>query len=144
MNPAEGEAVLCPSAPPEWKQSVAFGVVGGSAAEPRLRHLPAPLPVTPELLALRQPVRPTEVFRFAAPCAGHGCVHFQGDQCKLVQRIVRILPAVAEAVPPCLIRPTCRWWKQEGKSACFRCPQIVTDNVGPSEEMARAYLPGAR
>jgi len=50
--------------------SFVFGVVNGTADEPRLRHLTEPQPVTLELLELAAPVRPTEVFRFAAPCAG--------------------------------------------------------------------------
>jgi len=49
--------------------AVAFGVAGGTAAEPPVSYLKEPLPVTPELLELAEPVEPTEVFHFAAPCA---------------------------------------------------------------------------
>jgi hypothetical protein len=44
-------------------------------------------------------------------------------------RVVEKLPAVAEDLPPCSIRRNCRWWQQEGKAACQRCPQIITDTT---------------
>jgi len=129
---------LCPSAQPEWQGSVAFGVVRGTAEEPRVTNYPEVLPVTEDLLKLAQPVHPTEVFRFAAPCLCHGCVHFKIDRCSLVERIVRILPEVVRSLPSCAIRSHCRWWQQEGANACFRCPQVVTENHNPSTLMRKA------
>ncbi|HVF55797.1 MAG TPA: hypothetical protein VM934_06580 [Pyrinomonadaceae bacterium] len=138
---AESRLLLCPSAQPEMEQSVAFGVVGGTVEAPSMAHLEHPLPVTEELLALTNPVPATEVFRFAAPCAGHACQHFDGADCGLVTRIVQIMPAVTTALPPCSIRPECRWWQQEGKAACMRCPQIVTESYNGSDELRRAATP---
>jgi hypothetical protein len=135
---------LCPSAQTDWPGAVAFGVVAGSVEEPRVRHLAEPLPVTDQLLAMTHPLRATEVLRIAAPCAGSACVHFDGENCQLVTRITRLLPVVADALPPCSIRPTCRWWLQEGKSACMRCPQIVTDNYDPQGSLKEAIEPVAR
>jgi hypothetical protein len=123
------------------EDSVVFGVIVGTSEEPRLAHLVKPQPVTEELLALAEPVAPTEVFRFAASCAGKGCQHFDGNNCRLAARIVENIPAVTEALPPCSIRSSCRWWQQEGKAACMRCPQIVTDNYYPSEQLRRAADP---
>jgi hypothetical protein len=131
----------CPSARPEMEGSVVFGVVGGTAGEPRLGYLEKPLPVTDEILALSGPVPPTEIFRFAAPCAGHSCQHFDGARCTLVQRIVGLLPVVGDDLPPCRLRPTCLWWKQEGKPACLRCPQVVSQSYEPTEELQRAATP---
>ena len=135
---------FCPSAQPDWEGAVVLGVVGGTLEEPRLAYLDEPSPATPELMETTSPVKPTEVFRIAAPCAGSKCVHFDGTNCQLVTRIVNILPRVADALPPCHIRPTCRWYLQEGKSACQRCPQVVTDNYNPSEQLLRAYEPVPR
>jgi hypothetical protein len=118
-----------------------LGVVGGSVTEPQLSYLEEPAPVTDELLALAGPVKPTEVFRFAAPCVESKCCHFDGTDCRLVTRIVRILPAVTEALPACRIRHDCRWFEQEGRPACMRCPQVITQNYSPSEEMVRAATP---
>lgn len=134
---------LCPSAPPEWEGSRVIGVVGGTAAEPRVSSLSQPLPVTADLLALAAPVTPTEVFRFAAPCHCTGCVHFAERKCTLVERIVTLVPPVSGQLPFCLIRNECRWWQQEGRAACLRCPQVVTDNCNPSVVMRQASTPPA-
>jgi hypothetical protein len=132
---------LCPSARPEMEDSVVFGVIVGTSEEPRLAHLVKPQPVTHELLALADPVAPTEIFRFAASCAGNGCQHFDGAKCRLATRIVENLPTVSEELPPCSIRSSCRWWQQEGKAACMRCPQIVTDIYSPSDQLRQAADP---
>jgi hypothetical protein len=118
-----------------------FGVIGGTAAEPRLAYLDEPAPATGDLLALAGEVQPTEVFRMAAPCVESKCTHFDGRNCGLATRIVQILPAVVDALPHCVIRKDCRWFQQEGKSACTRCPQVVTLNCAASEEMVQAATP---
>lgn len=124
---------LCPSAQPEMTGSVVFGVVGGTLDAPRVGYLATPLPTTPELLALSGPVEPTEIFRFAAPCAGSACRHFDGSTCRLAARTVELMTPVVDQLPPCRVRPECRWWLQEGKDACLRCPQVVTQAYAPSE-----------
>ena len=133
---------LCPSAQPGMEGAVVFGVVGGTATEPRVGYLAERLAATPDVLALTGAVQPTEVFRFGAPCAGGGCRHFDGSSCRLAAKLVQLTPAVTDAsLPPCALRPDCRWWRQEGKAACMRCPQVVTVNYLPSEQMRRAADP---
>lgn len=132
---------LCPSARPEWGNSAVFGVLTGTVEEPRVTYLNQPQPVTEELMALSGSVTPTEVFRIAAPCAGNGCQHFNGTDCRLATRIVQQMHAVASELPPCPIRRNCRWWQQEGKAACMRCPQVVTDNYNPSEQIRQVATP---
>lgn len=134
----------CPSAQPDWADSVVFGIISGTVEEPRLIHLTKTQPVTEELLSLSQPVNPTEIFRFAAPCAGDNCQHFDGSTCHLVTKVVQILPAVVEELSPCRVRPTCRWWQQEGKAACMSCPQIVTETYYPSEQLRQAADPDVK
>jgi predicted ribosomally synthesized peptide with nif11-like leader len=140
-NTSEKKVSLCPSAQPDWSNSVVFAISAGTVEAPEVVHLPELQPVTKELLALAEPVTPTEVFRFAAPCAEKGCTHFDGSQCQLVERIVAGVPTVADTLPPCRIRQDCRWWQQEGKEACFRCTQIVTNNYSPSDEVRKAATP---
>jgi hypothetical protein len=132
---------MCPSAQPEMTGSVAFGVVGGTAAEPRVSWIERPVPVTEGLLALTGPVPPTQVLRIAAPCQENACCHFDGADCRLATKLVQLMPAVTQSLPPCRIRPDCRWFLQEGRAACAVCPQIVTCSVNPSEELAIAATP---
>ena len=138
MELKRSRPVLCPSAQPEIADCVAFGVVGGTAAQPRVAWLERPVPLTQELLGLAGPVHPTEVLRLAAPCQEGACCHFDGTDCRLATRLVQLLPAVTEPLPPYQIRADCRWFLQEGRMACKRCPQIVTCALNPSEELNRA------
>jgi hypothetical protein len=141
MESHTAKETLCPSARPELPESLVFGVIVGTVQEPCVNYLKQPLPITDDLIALSAPVAPTEVFRTAATCMTKGCQHFDGTNCRLAMRIVEQLPVVAEELPPCSIRRDCRWWQQEGKAACMRCPQVVTDNYHPSEQMRQAVAP---
>jgi hypothetical protein len=140
MKPSNGK-ILCPSAQPEMTGSVVFGVVGGTAAEPRVSWIEKPVAVTADLLALTGTVPPTQVLRIAAPCQENACCHFDGTDCRLATKLVQLIPAVTPSLPPCRVRPDCRWFVQEGRAACAVCPQIVTYSVNPSEELAIAATP---
>lgn len=137
----EGSTTLCPSARVEVENSTVFGIISGTVEEPRVTYLKNPLPVTDEIITLSEPVTPTEVFRIAAPCAQNGCQHFDGRNCGLATRVSQNLPEAVESLPLCSIRRDCRWWQQEGKTACMRCPQVVTDHYTPSEIMRKVAAP---
>lgn len=132
-NTTNAQTTLCPSARPESVDGVVFGIVGGTVESPRVVYLKQPLAITDELIAKANPVTPAEIFRIAAYCVESGCQHFDSKNCRLAMRIVDKLPGVVEELPPCSIRRHCRWWQQEGKAACLRCPQIITDNYSASE-----------
>ena len=138
VTPPGDKPLLCPSAQPEMAGSRILGVVGVAPETAGLVYLNETVPVSDDMLARTTPLRPTEVFRFAAHCEEQKCRHFEGSRCKLATRVVQILPAVTEAIPACVIRPTCRWYQQEGKAACQRCPQVVTLTFEPSDESQRA------
>lgn len=135
--------ILCPSASPEWDGARLFAVVGGTPERPETAYLDQLQPVTPELLELAGPVAPIEVFRFAAPCAERACQQFDGStgRCQLARKTARIAPVVVHKLPRCGIRANCRWWLQEGPSACKRCPQVATLNYAPSEAIRHAADP---
>ena len=116
--------ILCPSAQPDWQGSRVIGVMVGSADKPEMAYLEAAQPVSAELLEMVKPYAPTEVFRFSAPCANQNCGHFspESSKCRLAEKIVRWAPVVVDHLPVCAIRADCRWWRQEGKTACARCP----------------------
>jgi hypothetical protein len=135
--------LMCPSVPPHHPDAVAFGVVAGTVAEPEMIPLVPAVPVTDELLALAGPVSPGEVFRFAGRCVEGGCRHWeeQVQRCRLVAKTVEFVPIVVEKLKPCAIRSTCRWWAQEGKAACVRCPQVASSDPGRDGAQARAASP---
>ena len=117
---------LCPSAQPGMDRCRVLGVVRQEGSTPILEYLNRLLPATTEILAMAAPLKPTEVFRLAATCAEHKCPHFDGADCQLATRVVQILPAIVDALPPCIVRTECRWYSQEGGAACKRCPAITT------------------
>jgi hypothetical protein len=112
-----------------------LGVVTGPVEAPQIAYLDEPVPVTDAVTALAEPAHPADVMRFSAPCEERKCCHFDGQRCQLATRIVDTLPAVVDALPECLIRSECRWFQQEHRAACLRCPQVVTRNHAASELM---------
>ncbi len=138
---APGAGLLCPSAAAAAEGSAVIGVVLGSAEAPRVAYLEAPIPVTPDIIARTAPVPPNQVLRTAAPCGECACAHFDGSGCSLVQRIVARMEPAVERPPPCAIRPRCRWWAEQGKAACLRCPEVVTESQPRSEAFREAALP---
>ena len=132
---------LCPSAQPATPGAMAIGVVDHAREEPEVAYLDEPVPVTDELLAMTGDVKPTQVFRFAAPCQTSACAHWDSARCTLVERIVQLVPAAALLTPTCRIRANCRWFTQRGRGACLRCPGVVTQDEWPTDTMRLAAAP---
>lgn len=134
---------LCPSYRPEFPDARAFAVVVGTPELPEVAYMKDAKPVDDALLALAGDVDPTEVFRFAGPCAGPRCQHFDrpSGNCRLVQRSVRLFEVETERLAPCAIRAQCKWWRQEGRAACERCPGIVSSHSLPTEIFIEAARP---
>jgi hypothetical protein len=107
---------------------VVIGVVAGTAEQPKLIPLAEPEPVTEEIFKLASPHHPSEIFRIAAPCVEGGCKNFGNGLCHLAKAVLRS-PEAVDDLPPCRIRSHCVWWHQEGKPACLRCPEVVTNNA---------------
>ena len=137
----ERDALLCPSAPPDWPDAKLIGVVRGSAVAPSVIPLARAMPVTEHLVALAGTVLPTEVFRFAAPCAESRCKHFRDDSCHLATKLVRLLPRLTSGLPFCTVRSKCRWFHQERQEACLRCSGVVTDDPCRGPEMQHVCDP---
>jgi len=145
-----GNPAWCPSSRPTLGEAVAFGVVhtteNGSMTSYLEHAIPAEqVSVEFDRLHAHESVAITEVIRFASPCASAKCRHFHAGGCSLVERVIENLDAVVDKLPSCRIRGRCLWWHQEGKSACFRCPQIRTDSRSASEVVQRtANVPRVR
>ena len=136
--------LLCPSVSPEIEHAILFGVVSRVNGRPKVDWLETPTPVTPEILAMTGDTPPTQVLRIAAKCQERFCAHFDGDECRLVGRLVAALPPVAHERFPCPIRGDCRWFWQEGLPACERCSQIATHDDHPESSLRAAARPDAR
>jgi len=117
---------LCPSAQPGMDRCSILGVVEHDGPVPTVAYLTQTVPATEETLAFAAPLKPTEVFRLSATCAEHQCPHFDGADCRLATRVVSLMPPHVDSLPPCAIRKECRWYSQEGRAACLRCPGITT------------------
>jgi hypothetical protein len=126
---------LCPSAQPGMDNCRVLGVVQQDGPTARVVYLNQLVPASQEILDLAAPLKPTEVYRLAATCAEGKCPHFDGSDCRLATRVVKILPAVVDTLPPCLIRKDCRWYSQEGGAACQRCPEVTTISYDLSERV---------
>lgn len=129
------QALKCPSAQPGMGDVQVLGVVTRDAAEPRLAYLDEPVAASAEMLAMAAPVPVSQVFRLSARCEESKCTHFDGTRCQLAVRIATLLPEVVDSLPACTIRPDCRWFRQEGRAACLRCPQIVTGTYEADERL---------
>ncbi|MCY7368118.1 MAG: nitrogen fixation protein [Chamaesiphon sp.] len=134
-------ANLCPSAPSDSEEGFVFGMVSGTIDEPKISYLKESQPSHKLISKVGSRVEPGEVLRIAAPCEEKSCQHLNGQDCRLVKRVVEDLPVVAENLPPCAIRRHCQWWNQEGISACLRCPQVITRNYRPSKLMIKVAAP---
>jgi hypothetical protein len=87
--------------------------------------------------AFKQLGHPERHFRFSQPCAQNGCRQWSSGQCSVIKTV---LDAVGNDLPPdapnCLIRPTCRWYYQEGVQACYACAFVVADVTVPAMEVS--------
>jgi len=131
------EPLKCPSAQPGMGDVQLLGVISRDAEQPTLSYLDEQVAPTAEILELAAPLPISHVFRLSARCEESKCTHFDGTRCQLAVRIAQMLPEAVDSLPKCTIRPECRWFRQEGRAACLRCPQIVTGTYEADEVLQR-------
>ena len=127
------QPLKCPSAQPGGGDVQVLGVISRDAEKPMLAYLDEPVAPTEDMLELAAPLPVSHVFRLSARCEESRCTHFDGARCQLAVRIAKMLPEVVDSLPACTIRPECRWFRQEGRAACLRCPQIITGTYEADE-----------
>lgn len=140
---SDDETSWCPSAQPDMNGALLFGVVTETPEGSVVGYLNRPLAASGWAKEMAGTLEPTEVFRFAAPCAEGRCVHYSGSECSLAERVTHVPVAIKMRLPKCAIRPRCRWWKERGIEACRRCPTIITRDYQPTTAMASAAAPAA-
>lgn len=131
----------CPSAQPDMDEALLFGVLTETPEGSVVGYLDRPVAASEWAKKTAGTLDPTEVFRFAAPCAEDKCMHFNGSECSLAERITQVPVAIRLRVPKCAIRPRCRWWRERGVEACRRCPVIITRDYRPTAAIADASKP---
>jgi hypothetical protein len=71
-------------------------------------------------------------FRFSSKCVKNGCAQWQDGQCGVIKKVMQFNEGFHlqhPALPDCSIRPTCRWYSQEGEKACSYCPYVITNSM---------------
>jgi hypothetical protein len=113
-------------------------VIGMRRPDGTIGYLRDRLEATPDFVdALRSAGTADTGFRFAGPCARSGCGHWRAEdegsegRCGLIGRLRDVVPdaLLADTLPRCTIRASCRWFAQDGAAACRVCP-LVTRTSG--------------
>ena len=116
-------------------------LLGIVIAPGQVAYLAPNVPVTAEMLeALNsEGVAVENRLRFACACREHQCRQWAGGpgeqgRCGLVEHAVEALAIDIglDDLPNCGIRPTCRWFAQQGRKACAACPEILRRPGGPA------------
>lgn len=134
--------LTCPSAQPDMEGARIIGVITGTAKNPQIAYLVPGVTIDAGVTSPIGGLEPTQIFRYAAKCEKSRCSHFDGARCSLAGRIVAQLPEVVDALPPCQVRSTCRWYAEQGGAACRRCPQVVTMIPRRDDALNRAAMAG--
>jgi hypothetical protein len=123
---SNGDPIRCPS----HRCKPGSDLIGVRQDDGTVAILPQPLPVDKNFveIASRDATAPEQRFRFSNKCIEGGCSQWTGSRCGVIDNVMKLLnPEPApEALPPCGIRPTCRWFLQSGPAACKVCPYVVT------------------
>lgn len=128
--------MMCPSTPAA-NATVVLGVVTQPAG---IAYVTPTVRVTPELLIALDDGRGRleSRFRFSGACVESGCGFWTGRNCGLGEKVASSFATVTNAgahaegtahwaLPKCAIRARCRWYAEQGPSACQACPHVVTE-----------------
>lgn len=129
---------LCPSS----KCQPGAQLLGVVKEDGRVDLLQTPITIDAAFVArAKQGPKPELRFRFAHKCIKSGCVQWTGTRCGIIDRIlVHVGDAIKDfALPECGIRPSCRWYLQNGAEACKVCPHVATE-VMQEEGAAAAQI----
>lgn len=119
----ENQGALCPSAP-LYAGSRLLGIVNG---EGEVDILETPLTLDDGFIEAASQGRPPEQrFRFVNKCVKSGCKQWDGQACGVIKNVLEKVEEQywKSELPGCNVRSSCRWFAQEGKSACQVCPLV--------------------
>ncbi|MFI8804144.1 hypothetical protein [Micromonospora chalcea] len=127
-RPAGAPERMCPSTPVS-NATVFLGMITPAG---RVAYVTPAVPAEVALAGLGDSDEPVEArVRLAGPCVTSSCGFWTGSHCGLGTRMAasyaETAPPAEEALPKCAIRRTCRWFAEQGPSACPACAHVVTD-----------------
>jgi hypothetical protein len=129
MNDAlpDNQNLLCPSARCK-AGAILLGVVQPDGHLAFLKNL---LVVDEQFVQIaRQGRTPERRFRFSDVCIQGACKQWTEDRCSVMDQVLQYVePGELQSseLPPCPVRPRCRWHHQLGNTACSVCPVVITD-----------------
>jgi len=119
-----------------------IGVIGSDG---RVGHIRPPLTVDENFVqrASQGATPPEARLRFAGQCVEAACAQWTGAACGVIQGLLTATGEKTEepretGIPVCAIRPSCRWFSQEGLDACRVCPLVVRS---PKANLGRPSTP---
>ena len=121
--------VLCPSS----KCQEGAKLIGVVKEDGHVDMLKQPLEINEEfVLSAKEGRIPESRFRFANTCLKGACEQWDGCRCSVIDGILDHISKSSRKIETkeireCTIRPNCRWFNQNGMSACLICPLVVTD-----------------
>lgn len=125
---AAKEQKLCPSA----TCSKGASLLGIVQSDKTIALLETPIKISNAFIETAHKYgEPEKRFRFADKCVKSGCGQWTGKSCGIMNELAASNPSIKndnDELPQCFIRPTCRWYSQEGGKACKICLFVVTES----------------
>lgn len=100
-----------------------FGVI---SKEGKVNFI-SPISLTEEYLSRSDKSTLEQRFRFTGKCIEKGCAQWNSAQekCTLSQKVSETVQQSVTALFFCPIRSSCRWFLQDGETACLSCNDIL-------------------
>ncbi len=135
----ETNGKLCPSS----KLSKGAYLLGIKNEENKIDILSEPVKVDGELLEKfnTHDTKAEKALRFTNKCVQSGCKQWTGEKCGVIDNILEKVEEkyIEDNLPDCAIRSTCRWYFQEGASACKVCTLVTTYVEDPTDDKFLTY-----
>ena len=119
---------MCPSS----KAQHGAKLLGVRQDDGKVAILPQPLAISSDFIEkANQSSKAEQKFRFTNKCVASGCTQWTGSRCGVADQIIGVMNelSVTDGIPVCAIRPSCRWFMQNGPDACKVCPYVITETT---------------
>lgn len=114
-------------------------LLGVKGPDGHVRHMRTSMTIDEDFVEAASAMGTPEArMRFSSRCATSGCAQWTGSRCGVIDKVLEHLERkqvpLAQALPPCPIRSTCRWYDQTGETACRACSMVITDQSAIAAE----------